>query len=304
MTQRRTPLVERVAGAPISWGVCEVPGWGLQLPVDRVLGEMRGVGLTATELGAAGWLPADAAALTAVLDRHDLTALAAFVPLVLHDPAQLPANLATAAATAELLAAVGGRYLVSCPVSSLAAWGRPTLTDAEWAHLCTALGTVDAIAAGHGLTQVLHPHVDSLVEQAHELERVLAATDVRFCLDTGHLTIGGADPVDVARRHAARVGLVHLKDVRLAVAERLVRHELTLMEAVQAGVFTPLGQGDVAIDKVILTLEDAGYSGWYVLEQDVALTGGEPGGEGPVADVRASVAFLHDLADRVDGPRP
>ena len=29
----RPPLVERIAGAPISWGVCEVPGWGHQLDV-------------------------------------------------------------------------------------------------------------------------------------------------------------------------------------------------------------------------------------------------------------------------------
>ena len=26
------PVVERLAGAPISWGVCEVPGWGIMLP--------------------------------------------------------------------------------------------------------------------------------------------------------------------------------------------------------------------------------------------------------------------------------
>ena len=46
-------FLERVAGAPISWGVCEVPGWGLELPVSRVLSEMRELGLRATELGPA-----------------------------------------------------------------------------------------------------------------------------------------------------------------------------------------------------------------------------------------------------------
>ena len=35
----RPGLLERLASAPISWGVCEVPGWGLELPVDRVLRE-------------------------------------------------------------------------------------------------------------------------------------------------------------------------------------------------------------------------------------------------------------------------
>ena len=35
----------KIAGAPISWGVCEVPGWGYQFPADRVLNEMREIGL-------------------------------------------------------------------------------------------------------------------------------------------------------------------------------------------------------------------------------------------------------------------
>jgi inosose dehydratase len=43
--------MNRIAGAPISWGVCEVPGWGYQLGPQQVLSEMREVGLAATELG-------------------------------------------------------------------------------------------------------------------------------------------------------------------------------------------------------------------------------------------------------------
>jgi hypothetical protein len=46
----------KLAGAPISWGVCEVPGWGRMFPPDRVLGEMASLGLTATELGPLGYL--------------------------------------------------------------------------------------------------------------------------------------------------------------------------------------------------------------------------------------------------------
>ena len=49
--------MNRIAGAPISWGVCEVPGWGFQLGSQQVLTEMREVGLTATELGPDGSCP-------------------------------------------------------------------------------------------------------------------------------------------------------------------------------------------------------------------------------------------------------
>jgi inosose dehydratase len=58
----------KIAGAPISWGVCEVPGWGYQLSPPRVLAEMRDVGLAATELGPEGFLPSDSDELTALLD--------------------------------------------------------------------------------------------------------------------------------------------------------------------------------------------------------------------------------------------
>ena len=84
---------------------------------------------------------------------------------------------------------------------------------------------------------------------------LLDGSTVPICLDTGHVTIGGADALELAERVAARVGLVHLKDVRTAVAARFNADELSLMAAVQAGLFAPLGDGDVPIADVVTTLE-------------------------------------------------
>ncbi|HEY5878493.1 MAG TPA: inosose dehydratase, partial [Nakamurella sp.] len=78
--------VDRIAGAPISWGVCEVPGWGYQLTPERVLAEMREVGLSATEFGPDGFLPADPQQMADVLSAHHLTAVGGFVPVVLYRP--------------------------------------------------------------------------------------------------------------------------------------------------------------------------------------------------------------------------
>src|SRR3954466_5549492 len=74
----------RLAAGPISWGVCEVPGWGLQLSPDRVFSEMAGLGITATELGPLGWLPTDVREARAVLDRYGLRLVGGFVPVVVH----------------------------------------------------------------------------------------------------------------------------------------------------------------------------------------------------------------------------
>ncbi|HEX8347418.1 MAG TPA: inosose dehydratase, partial [Actinoplanes sp.] len=76
----------RLAGAPISWGVCEVPGWGYQLAPEQVLAEMAGLDLSATEFGPEGFLPAGGAARREVLAGFGLTAVGGFVPVVLHDP--------------------------------------------------------------------------------------------------------------------------------------------------------------------------------------------------------------------------
>ena len=75
----------KIAAAPISWGVCEVPGWGHQLTPERVLTEMSGIGLSATELGPAGFLPSDPFELTTLLDSYGLRCVATFAPVLLHD---------------------------------------------------------------------------------------------------------------------------------------------------------------------------------------------------------------------------
>src|SRR5215211_7096229 len=86
LEERGPAAARRLAGAPISWGVCEVPGWGRQLPPERVLAEMAGLGLEATELGPIGYLPFEPAALRAQLATHGLSLVGGFVPLVLHEP--------------------------------------------------------------------------------------------------------------------------------------------------------------------------------------------------------------------------
>ena len=103
---------------------------------------------------------------------------------------------------ATLLEAVDAEHFVTALVNDPADWSRPALSDAQWDHMVDVIDEVDAIAADHGLRQVVHPHVATLIETAGELERFLAASDVPICLDTGHLTLGGADPVDIAERNA------------------------------------------------------------------------------------------------------
>jgi inosose dehydratase len=294
LDERAPAVARRLAGAPISWGVCEVPGWGRQLPPDRVLAEMASLGLTATELGPIGYLPLDPARIREQLDRHGLQLVGGFVPVVLHEP-----ELETEAAEqiARTLAEAGADVFVAAIVTDQQ-WAAPiALDDAQHRRVTEHLKRVEALAARHGLTLALHPHVGTLLETAKDVERMLESTDVGWCLDTGHLAIGGTDPAEFVRRHADRIVHVHLKDVDARLAARLNAGELDLVQATQAGLFRPLGRGDAGIDEVVGLLDAGGYERWLVLEQDTAITGEEPPvGSGPVLDVQLSIEYLNTLA--------
>ncbi len=292
----RRPLRERIAAAPISWGVCEVPGWGWQYDAATVLDQMREVGLMATEFGPAGFLPEEPCARAEVLADNGLHAVGGFVPAVLHDPGHDP--VPAVRVTLEAFVETGARTLVLAAATGQEGYdARPVLDEAGWSTLLGNLGRLADLAMERGVTATLHPHVGTMVEDAAEVQRVLDDSPIGLCLDTGHLLIGGADPVALARDHAARIRHTHLKDVDAGWAARVRSGEVGYTEAVRQGMYRPLGQGDVDIAAIVGSLEAAGYGGWYVLEQDTIL-GRRPAGaaEEPLADVRASIAHLLTLA--------
>jgi inosose dehydratase len=227
--------------------------------------------------------------------------VAAFVPVVMHDASVGALARSEARHAAQLLGAAGAEVFVSAAIVDEDWAPRRPLDAAEWRQLYATLDDLDGIAAESGLRHVLHPHHGTLVETAEDVDRVLDASDVSWCLDTGHLTIGGTDPVEFAQRAGDRVRHVHLKDVDLDIASAMRTGGLDLACAVQQGLFQPLGRGGVAIERVVTQLEAGGYKGWYVLEQDTAIAAGAvpAEGTGPVTDVRVSVEFLRPLLTRL-----
>jgi inosose dehydratase len=303
-TPRRAPedsplrgsTLHRLASGPISWGVCEVPGWGAELPPDRVLAEMASLGLGATEAGPDGYLGTDPAEVAALLGRHGLRLVGGFLPVVLHDPAGHAMSVAAARRVGGLFAEAGGTFLVSAIVTDLQWSARVTLSGAQWRSVFDGLARLDEVAAEYGLAHVSHPHWGTLVETRDDVSRLLEGCDTLLCLDTGHLTLGGTDPVWLVGEGGDRIAHVHLKDVDETVAARLRSRELPLVAAVRRTLFRPLGEGDTPIADTVRALEAGGYRGWYVLEQDLALTSADvPPGQGPIEGVRRSIEFLRAL---------
>jgi inosose dehydratase len=286
-----------VASAPITWGVCEVPGWGHQMEPDRVLHEMARLGFQATELGPRGFLPEDGPRLTALLARHRLSLVGGFVPAPLHLRNTLHRELEAVDAAARTLAEGGAELMVLAATTGTVSYeAGGALDEAAWSTLLGALEQAEAIADRHGLLLALHPHYGTVIETAGDVERLLETSKVGLCVDMGHLTVGGADPVDVIRKADDRVRHVHLKDVDADLAARVRSRAIGYRDAVAAGLYRPLGAGGARIGEAVQTLERQGYPGWYVLEQDTVLEADPPPGRGPIEAAAASLAFLKGVA--------
>jgi inosose dehydratase len=288
-----TDDADRIAGAPISWGVCEVPGWGYQLPADQVLSQMSEIGLSATELGPDGFLPADPDELAETLAGHHLTAVGGFTPFVLHR-ADVDPMVELERLLPGFVAARAGVMVLSADSGLTGYDSRPDLDGEGWQRMLRNLDRVAARAAEHGIQAVLHPHVGTMVESRTDLQHVLDDSNISLCLDTGHLLIGGTDPAQLAGQVPGRIAHTHLKDVDVSYARKVQSGRLTYTEAVRDGMYRPLGQGDIDVAAIVQHLRANGYDGWYTLEQDTILAE-PPAGEGPVADVRTSVAYLRGL---------
>ncbi len=286
----------KIAGAPISWGVCEADNWGYQMGPDRVFAEMAELGLTGTEFGPYGFLPTDPAARADKLAALGMEATGGFFPVVLHDPdvdpmpkvvAELDAYEASGAKVLVIAAEQpGGNYDVK----------RPEIDDAAWATLLNNLKRIDEYAASRGVTATVHPHVGTMIETESDIMHVLEGSEIGICFDTGHMFIGGTDPVAFAQKWAHRVKHCHLKDVQLDLAAKVQSGEMTYYEAVVAGMYTAVGDGDVDIRAIMTHLIGAGYDGWFCLEQDKVINGEPAAGMGPIDDARRSVEFIKSVA--------
>jgi inosose dehydratase len=296
--------VIRVANAPCSWGALEFELAGEKPTAERVLDEMAQAGYAGTELGDWGFLPVDPAALAAMLAPRGLRLVGGFVPVALAERAAHAEGRARAVRTARLMAAVAPDAVLVLadengrdPIrAGQAGRIRPEHgLDAEaWKTFAAGAEEIARAVGGEfGLRLVFHHHCGGFVETPDEVERLMELTDpdlVGLCLDTGHWTYGGGDPVAAAVRHGERVRHVHFKDCDPAVAEAARRDAAPYLEAVRRGVFCELGAGAVDFSGLLAHLRGRDYSGWIVVEQDAF-----PGIGKPAASARRSRAHLREL---------
>ena len=271
----------RFASAPVSWGVEDYYGPAWEQPYERILDEMVAGGYTGTELGPYGYFPTDPDVLRPVLERKKLAMLSSFVPVSLADPACRSSVLEHIRKVGTLLAALKAPFIVLSDAESpqrqvlagrVPADGSQSLQPAQWREVAKLVAEAERVSAGFGLDLVFHPHVGTYVETSRETEQLfdaISATKVGLCLDTGHCRYGGGDPVEQAAKYKPLLRYIHIKDINQSVLEESNRKKLNFGQAVEAGVFSTIGDGCVDFPAFFRTLLKNDYSGWLVVEQDV-----------------------------------
>lgn len=295
----------KIANAPCSWGVLEFDLEGETAGYAQVLDEMAQAGYAGTELGDWGFMPTDPATLRAELAQRGLVLLAAFVPVALADPAAHAGGEAAALRTARLLRDTAGEgcFIVLADDNGAvevrtrhAGRIRPEhgLGDAKWSVFAEGANCIArAVFAQTGLRTVFHHHCAGYVETPDEIEKLLMLTDpdtLGLCLDTGHYTYGGGDPLAALERYRERIWHVHFKDCHPGIAAEARAQGWDYFEAVRRGVFCELGQGSVDFPAIVKALEASGYGGWIVVEQDVLPSMGSP-----LASARRNREYLASL---------
>jgi inosose dehydratase len=90
-----------------------------------------------------------------------------------------------------------------------------------------------------------------------------------LCLDTGHLLVGGGEPVSFYAQHADRITHLHLKSAYRSEIEEIVRNGEDVEALWRRRVFCRLGEGDFDLTGLLREVKQTGYDGWLVIEQDI-----------------------------------
>jgi inosose dehydratase len=281
----------KIANAPCSWGALEFEFEGKSLGYQQVLSEMVETGYAGTELGDWGFMPSNPEELKKVLDEKKLQLLGAFVPVALVKEEAHDAGVIQALKTAGLMLNAGYKnaFIVladengSVEVRTKYA-GRITpemgLNENQWKTFAAGAERVaHAVKDKYGMRTVFHHHCAGYVETPVEVAKLMELTNpelLGLCLDMGHYAFGGGDPVKALKKYYNRIWHIHFKDFDPKVGQAAKENNYDYFKSVEEGVFCELGNGNVDFESIVAILNEKGYDGWIVVEQDVLPGMGSP----------------------------
>ena len=284
-----------VANAPCSYGAFEITvGVDPNVPAAlQLLDDVASAGYAGVDLGPVGYLGGPTELGPRLQQRH-LSLAGGYFPVPFEKPDELPATLELLDGLLDTFDAAaaahgGGNGGTGAggglrPRPTIADAGSPARAqypgravhdhalgwdDAGWERFASTLAKIVDRCRERGYEPTFHPHTATYVEAPWEIERLLELSDVGVCLDTGHLLIGGGDPVGAVTSWGERINHVHLKDARSEVIQGIIRDAAPVEAIWRRRAFCRLGDGDVAVEQVLGKLRENRYDGWLVVEQDI-----------------------------------
>lgn len=274
-----------VANAPVSYGAFEITvGHDPDVPDGlSVLDQVADAGYAGIDLGPVGYL-GTGEQLGERLAERGLGLAGAYLELPYADHDRLEDVLPELTAMLDTFDAARPYLTGPVPRPTLADNGSPDRNarpgrsvndpgvglDAEaWKRFAVGLDRAVSMCRDRGYEPTFHPETGTFVEAPWEIERVLEISDIGMCLETGHMMLGGGDPIAMARRLGVRINHVHLKDTVMSVMAGIIADEAPVTEIWSREAFCALGQGDLDVDGVLEELRSLGYEGWLVVEQDI-----------------------------------
>ncbi|MHB1234777.1 MAG: sugar phosphate isomerase/epimerase family protein [Microbacteriaceae bacterium] len=278
----------RIAGAPVSFGVFELqPEEGVELAgPDDVCAILEQEGYSGVDLGPVGFL-GRGTRLRHRLASHGLELAGGWIDLPFSDDDAMAERLSDLDTILDVFLEAAESSPELLPLPTLACSGSAirrahpgggiefSLDDEQWKHFAANVTLAAERVRAVGLEPTFHHHACTYVETPDEIDELLSRTDIGLTFDTGHLILGGGDPLSGWRRWADRVNHLHLKDAQVSVLKSVVESQGD-MRAVWAGrAFVPFGEGDLDLAGFMDQVISTGYSGWLVVEQDTIPQPGE-----------------------------
>jgi inosose dehydratase len=164
----------------------------------------------------------------------------------------------------------------------------------EWAAYVGRFREIAEMGRSYGLLVELHPHAGGFMDFEPEVEKILEeipADLLKLCIDTGHCTYAGFDPVAFMKRHMDRITYVHFKSTSAEVKAAAIANRTGFYDACGQGIFCNLSEGEVDFPAVRQLLLDANFSGWCTIEQDCDPTL-DPD---PLGDARVNREYLESI---------
>ncbi|MEV0617842.1 TIM barrel protein [Nonomuraea sp. NPDC050404] len=268
--------VRKVANAPVSFGVFELSDGPPPLTADQMVRALSAAGYEGIDSGPIGYL-GTGSELAERLSGAGLLLCGGWVDMPYRDARAYEKNLPVLEAALEVFAAapegeLPPRPTIACSGSperfARPGGNAPGLPAGEWPQYAARVQDATDRCRARGFEPVFHHHLGTYVETPEDIERLLELTDVQLCLDTGHLLLAGGDPIAALRTWADRIGHVHIKDGDRRLLARALEDGVDLRELMGRGGFPPIGDGELDLPAVVRALDETGFAGWIVVEQD------------------------------------